>query len=345
MPIVDLDALPVVPTNEVFRYPGCAVAGAADKDGRWFAIAADGGRVSLFDRGGQHQVEWPLPTDFLGTAHSASIDLRSMTLAVTGAEAVRIYDLDREEIRTVGHPRWRDWCGGSAAFDPTAADGGRLWIARPLDEPLGQVQPSAGVLGLVDARTGAVVEDHELNDSWPESFKLYQAPHRGLVLGGSYGQDGSRVWFVRRVDSSTVLRAAGWTEIVCAIDPSSGELLYAPHNGQDVEVRTWWNNDLVVRSRGDAWFGTLDEQDELLESVEGPDGFEPPGAFIDDRRLIVSSRSDRLLVIERSSGAVIGQLQVSDADDGHWSRVHQLAPGSLLLVNSAGLSLVIDVLT
>jgi hypothetical protein len=338
VPIVDLDALPAVDARVVAVGGPCAAAGACG--GGWFVVARDGATIAVRDADGRSVVEWPLPRGFAG-APRVALSSEASWAAVAGEREVWMVELASGQVRTVAHPSWKGRSGGDVAFDPNDAGGPRVWAVWPRERASGLLrQPPTGVLARIDARSGAVLEEHDLHDDHPEGYFLHAVPGRGVVVHGMYGQDGSTVWYARsRGGDVGEVRSAGFTGIVSSIDPTSGEVLVTPHDDMDVEVRTWWDHELVGGAPGEELFGTWDEQEDLLDTVEGPDGFDNAAGFVDAERIVVATQSERFLVLDRSTGTPLGRLRVGGADPfAHW--VHQLAPGRLLLVDPSGPSVV-----
>jgi hypothetical protein len=215
-----------------------------------------------------------------------------------------------------------------------------LWVVVPGAKATGLLrQPPSGVVLLVDARTGAVVDQMDLGDDHPEGYTMLVAPDRGVVLNGAYGQDGSRTWCLQTGGDAIEAQDLGWTNVASGFHPATGEILFMPHDDPDIEVRAWWTGELVGRCAGSDVFGGWDDQDDLEEE---PDSYGYTGAFLDGDRLVASTWSDRWLVVDRPSGRPVGRLTV-DAEECDAVTIEQVADGVLLCVGTSTLLVDVDV--
>jgi hypothetical protein len=331
MPIIDLDALPEVTGRVLFRTAGSAEVGPCD--GGWFFVERGQATVQLVDASGAPFDQLPLPPDASATARpQLAVDPRAGRVGIDGRDRATVINRAGEVV-TIAHPAWQRMTGGALAFDPTDAGRDRLWLVAPSVAVKGLLpQPPSGVVSLVDTTTGAVLDTFDLDDDHPEGYTMLVAPGRGVVLNGAYGQDGSSTWCLRTDGTRIEVQAFGDTGVASSFDDERGEIMFMPHDEEDVEVRAWWTGETTAQSRGEELFGSWEEQEEAMESGEledEPDGFDYLGCFLDGERLAVLTRSERVLVLDRATGRAIGRVVVDGVEIDPVT-VERVAPGTLL---------------
>lgn len=323
----DLDALPEVPHRVVHRTARDTWVGACP--GGWFVVDPSDGSVEVRDPHGGLLDEWRVPTEALAPPNRSRITVDARRRTVVVSQAAQTVVVDRGGRSTiVPHARWERNAGG-AVGDPVVTDRSRLWVVAA-DEPTGILppQPRTGVVTLVDGERGEVLDALVLDDGHPEGYTVLAVDGHGVVVNGAYGQDGSQTWFLRIGDDDRIEhRALGWTGIATAVDPARGEILFMPHDDTVVEVRRWWDGEVVLAVDGTDLFG------DPADAEEEPDGFGYEGTFVDAGRIVVATWLDRLLVLDRATGAPLGWFDV-DGDLGATDLEH--VGGSHVLVRGAG---------
>lgn len=329
MPILDLEDLDEVPAEVVHRTGPDTETGRCT--GGWFQL--DPGRHSLriLDAAANVLDELPVPKA-AGRAgpgrRRLAVDRATGSIGSATRTHASIFDRGGREVR-IEHPAWKGLVDGDVAFDPTDAGQGRMWLVAPSQQARGITrQPPSGVVSLIDAGTGAVLHALDLEDDSPEGYRMIPAPGLGVILAGAYGQDGAMTWYLRTDGTRIERRALGWTGAACDVDAERGEVLFLPHDTGDVEVRTWWEDVEVARTVESEIFGSWEEQ-EAAGLDDEPDGFLFAGGFLDPTRIVATTWSEQLLVLDRATGAPLGRLVVEDADVVS-PEVAQLAPGVLL---------------
>ena len=284
----------------------------------WCTVDLASGRVVVFDAdGGPAAAPFGIDPAGLTPATTPAVDPAGDRVAVAGASAVRLWSRHGGEV-TVEHPSWGRFARGAVAFDPTP-DSARAWVAVPSEPVVGLAgQPRSGELWVVEADTGAVLDRVPLGDDHPEGYELLPAGSLGAVLGAGYGQDGSRTWCLAAGGDVPVLHPCGWTGVAVGVDvvgSGAAEILCTPHDEEDAVVHAWPDGAAVIT---------------IEAGEEEEDGFDFAGAFLDDDRLVIGTRSEELVVIARVDGTAIGRVRPG-GDDPDVTVVWGVGPGRLLV--------------
>ncbi len=324
MGVLDLDDLPEITGTVQRRLDGRVVAGRWA--GGWYALDLATGGLALRDPDGDVVAEpWSLPVDGLGPTGPVAVDPAGALVAVGERDHVRLVDRSGE-VRRLDLPSWGPHRRSAVVFDP-APGPARLWVAAPAEAARGLLpQPPAGELLLVDPARAAVLGRAVLGDDHPEGYELRAAPGSGVLLAGAYGQDGARAWCLTIHGDAIEARSLGWTGVAVDVDGARGEILCTPHDDEDVQLLSWDDGSVLRSVDGTDVFGDPESYEELDDE---PDGFDYGGAFVDDDRLVVLTRSERALVFDRRTGAPLGRLVVGGGDLNA-SVVTRIAPGRLV---------------
>jgi hypothetical protein len=326
MPIIDIDSLPAIPARVILRRPGRAAVRAWP--GGWCFLPDASPTMEVLDADGS--VIDQLPVD-VGVHRPPRPRLNAdPTQGRVGAAGVdhAIVVNRAGEVTTIPHAAWNRHVGGDLAFDTSDAGRDRVWIVTPSTAVTGLMpQPPSGLVLLADAATGEVLDSLALDDDHPEGYTMFVAPGHGVVLNGAYGQDGSMTWCLRTDGARIEASSFGDTGVASGFDPESGEIMFMPHDDEDVELRAWWTGELTAQARGAEIFGSWDEQQGA--ELDEPDGFGYQGCVIDESRLVTLTYEDRPLVVDRRNGAALGLLEV-DGEELDTTTIEQVAPRRLL---------------
>ena len=273
--------------------------------GGWYQLRPAAGGVTILDADGATIDEWAVsPGALVGRGTRWPVT----TVDPTGRRVVRTRE-DRTDVAdaaggviSIGHTRWAR-NAGVAAIDPGRPD--RLWTVTA-SRPTGHTQPPSGIVGLVDVASGEVVDAVDLDDGAPEGYSMLTMGDRGLVLNGGYGQDGSMIWFLRVGDGDRIeRRTIDDSGVLADADPERGEILILPHDGDHLEIRTWWDGELVTQVDSVALFeelGGVDDEDD--DGYDEPDMFDFQGSFLGPDHLVGLTTLERILVLRRDGTAV-----------------------------------------
>jgi hypothetical protein len=326
--MTDLGSLPSVPLRVVHEAGPGVICGPCP--GGWFTLDPVSGAIEVRDGDAAPMTSWQVTPDgrTFGIRPALTVDPRHRLVVVSEAARTIVVPEHGAPVST-DQPRWgRN--GGAAVIDPVERATPLLWSVVA-SAPAGGLapQPPAGVVRLIDAARGDILDVVELRDGSPEGYTMHPVPGRGVVLNGSYGQDGSETWFLRADDGRIDVRPRGPGGIVGSVDPARAEVLVLPHDDTVVEILTWWDGERVLAVDGDDLFETDDEGAALDEDEDDePDGFGYQGVFLDADRLVASTWSDRWLVMGRANGEPQGWLDERDLGIGF---AEQVGPGRLLV--------------
>ncbi|MFF5920943.1 hypothetical protein ACFY8C_21765 [Streptomyces flavochromogenes] len=199
-------------------------------------------------------------------------------LAVSGRQAVTVYEADGTVRWEHRHEEWRHSPGASGACAPDPA--GRVLLAA-MAGPHGPGGSYAGdVCRALDLTTGEVLAEHVLASfSATYAFEHFPDARPDVLLTASMGQDGTHCLLVARTAAGLDVRAAGTAEEPYVGLGADGVLISQDVGGGYL-CRTQDGADDVIVEAG-----------EVLSEGEGFVGYTP--GFVDDERILVVSAEEQ----------------------------------------------------
>lgn len=281
---------------------------------------------------------WSVPNPTWPPERRLDADGSSRRVAIAGIDHLLVVDADGRR-RRIDHPAWNGFAGGCAAFDPSHGDRELLWLVRPSEAVTRSRQPPSGVVELIDASTGELVDGIDLEDGFPEGYTMVVATRSGVLLTGHYGQEGPASWCLRSDGPRFEIKPIGATGTPSAFDGATEDVLFTNADWWDLHVRSWWGDHLRGRSIASTIFG--DEVEALEAYPDGPDGFSPAATFLGEHQIVAGTWAGPVLVLDRRTGALLARLDI-DLDE-RVAGVSSVAPGVLLVSARDGSAVLVEV--
>jgi hypothetical protein len=329
--------LPRITPEHLRRIEAPASEPVFDRSTNWGLFELPSRRLEVFDAGGALVREasfpsLPVPRGVRGGQPTAfALDPDPMLAVLLGRDRLTVCS-ETGTVLEHAHTPWGANLGGAAAF----VDGGKeLWVAHP--DRTGTIQIESGRLTRLRLPDGEVLDSVPLDDSYPESYGMISHPTEpGVLLSGSYGQDGSSIWTALADGTSLAVTALpAQDKAAGSFDPSGERFVAGPHDVEDISVFAWPDGEEIARLDGTELF---DQEPEETE----PDGFFYQAVFVDEARIAAQTFHGRLVLLQTDSlgGAqlvVLDGYEVGEEwGDGDLMWINAIAPGVVLTHHGAG---------
>lgn len=234
--------------------------------------------------------------NYVSSKLSASPDGR--LIAIAGMTDMRILNADGTELlHTVQHGSWGYFLGAACYF---SRDNKTIWYVLPGDEN------ETDELQVMDAHTFGIIASYPLLESQQHAYTFHATPDDNLLLlEASAGQEQSILMQLQLNDGAITMTELSQCDdvIMGNFAPNGKEFVMAPHYEGPVEIFSFPDIAKVAEQDQESIFaGSLD-----FPAAE-PDNINFTVYFLDDNNLLVVSQFGRLLLLDRATLLVKGEV-------------------------------------
>ncbi len=234
--------------------------------------------------------------NYVSSKLSASPD--GCLIAIAGMTDMRILNADGTELlHTVQHGSWGYFLGAACYF---SRDNKTIWYVLPGDEN------ETDELQVMDAHTFGIIASYPLLESQQHAYTFHATPDDNLLLlEASAGQEQSILMQLQLNDGAITMTELSQCDdvIMGNFAPNGKEFVMAPHYEGPVEIFSFPDIAKVAEQDQESIFaGSLD-----FPAAE-PDNINFTVYFLDDNNLLVVSQFGRLLLLDRATLLVKGEV-------------------------------------